>query len=62
MDGEFGVRGCKGLHLEWRGSGALLSSTAQGTVCDWVTAVQQKLKKHCKLTIVFKKLKLYNIN
>ena len=27
MDGEFGVFGCKLLHLEWMGDGALLYST-----------------------------------
>ena len=27
MDGEFGVFGCKLLHLEWKGNGALQYST-----------------------------------
>ena len=32
MDEEFGVGGCKLLHLEWLDDG-----TAQAIVCDWVT-------------------------
>ena len=36
----------------WNGWAMGLYCTAQGTVCDWVTAVQQKFKKHCKSTIL----------
>ena len=49
MDGEFAV-----LYLEWMGGGALLYSTGN---CVWLGyfAVQQKLKKYCKSTIMLKK-------
>ena len=55
-----------GERVEWMGSLGLVDancniwngwamgsySIAQGTVCNWVTAVQQKMKKHCKSTIL----------
>ena len=41
MDGEFGVGGCKLLHLEWMGNGVLLYSTANYVLLDHF-AVQQK--------------------
>ena len=50
LDGEFGVGGCKLLHLErisW--NGVLLCSTGNH-VCLGHSAVQQRLKKHCKST------------
>ena len=49
MDGEFGIGGCKLLHLEWMGNGALLYSTGN---CVWLGHfdVQKRLKKHCKST------------
>ena len=57
MDGEFGVLGvwgffiCKLLHLEWMGKGAPTVQHRELYVVP--CAVQQKLKKHCKPTIIF---------
>ena len=51
MDREFGVRGCKQLHMEWMDNSVLLYSTGN---CVWLGhfSVPQKLKKHCKLSIL----------
>ena len=51
MDGEFGVGGCKLLHLEWMDNQVLLYST-RNCISLGHAAVQQKLKKHCKATIL----------
>ena len=36
----------------WNGWTMGLYCTAQGTVCDWITLLHNKLKKHCKSTII----------
>ena len=46
--------GCKLLHLEWMGSGALLYSTGH-CVSLGHFAVQQNLKKHCESGVLINK-------
>ena len=48
-DSQFGVFGCK--HLEWMDNGALLYSTGNCALLGHF-AIQQKLKKHCKSTVL----------
>ena len=44
-NGDFGVGGCKLLHLEWMGNGVLLYSTGNcvaGLLC-WTTEIEETL-------------------
>ena len=66
MESRLVIAGRRGEEVAWTGSLGLVDAncyiwnvwemgaycTAQGTVYDWVTAVQQKLKKHYKSTIL----------
>ena len=51
MDGQFVVFGCKLLQVEWMGNEALLYTTGNCVGLGHFV-VQQKLKKHCKSTII----------
>ena len=51
MDGQFGIFGCKLLHLEWMGNGDLLYGTGNCVRLGHF-AVQQELKKYCTSTIL----------
>ena len=60
MDAEFGVGGCKLLHLDWMGNGVLPYSTGD---CVWLGnfAAQQKLKKRCKSNLLWKMKLFYKL-
>ena len=54
MDEVFGVSGWELEHLEWLGNGVLQYSTMN---CVWLGhfAVQEKLKRHCKSSVLYLK-------
>ena len=58
MDALFGGFRSKLLYLEWIGNAALLYSTGNSVLLGHF-AVQQKLKKHCKSTVIFLKKTFY---